>query len=326
MVAMFGRTRLEGGLDARIAELSGRGAQLDGIAEPRRLRPVEKPAAPDPSEAEALASEDGLARARRTDRPPRGGNPPRAAGAAEPRRFGEHGRGGGAGLLGPARDQRRRRGAPRSRRRNHPAAGDIGRGRRGYPAECAPGGRRSGQGANSTADPRAHGYCRGGRNAAAGFRGAAGRLGPGTARRGQDTAELYRAAGTRRGAGRRHARARPARAPARRRQHQRCHGQRPEAGLCRAPRQARSHRCRFSRQSAPDEHLQQNRDPGRPPDRRDEPAGRCAPARRQPGQHHHPAAGNRWRGNLDPQILEKIHHARHDGGKRQHLAGNGDAV
>jgi pilus assembly protein CpaF len=61
---MFGRTRSEGGLDARIAELSGRGAKLDGIGEPQRPRPAPKPAVPDPSQAEALSIEDGLARAR----------------------------------------------------------------------------------------------------------------------------------------------------------------------------------------------------------------------------------------------------------------------
>jgi pilus assembly protein CpaF len=64
MVAMFGRTRSEGGLDARIAELSGRSAKLDGIGEPQRPRPAQKPTAPDPSQAEALSIEDGLARAR----------------------------------------------------------------------------------------------------------------------------------------------------------------------------------------------------------------------------------------------------------------------
>ncbi len=42
MVAMFGRTRSEGGLDARIAGLSGRHAKLDGSGEPRQKRPVEK--------------------------------------------------------------------------------------------------------------------------------------------------------------------------------------------------------------------------------------------------------------------------------------------
>ena len=60
---MFGRTRLEGGLDARIAELSGRHAKVEAPVEPRQP-PPEKPAATDPPEARALSSEDGLARAR----------------------------------------------------------------------------------------------------------------------------------------------------------------------------------------------------------------------------------------------------------------------
>jgi hypothetical protein len=64
MIAMFGRQRSEGGLDARIAELSGRGAKLDGVGDQRQAKPPEKPVAPDPSQAEALSIEDGLARAR----------------------------------------------------------------------------------------------------------------------------------------------------------------------------------------------------------------------------------------------------------------------
>src|SRR3954469_11654394 len=63
MVAMFGRTRSEGGLDARIAELSGRHAKVEALIEPRQP-PTEKPAVDDPPEARALSSEDGLARAR----------------------------------------------------------------------------------------------------------------------------------------------------------------------------------------------------------------------------------------------------------------------
>ena len=63
MVAMFGRTRSEGGLDARIAELSGRHAKVEAPVELRQP-PPEKPVAADPPEARALSSEDGLARAR----------------------------------------------------------------------------------------------------------------------------------------------------------------------------------------------------------------------------------------------------------------------
>src|SRR4051794_17073819 len=119
MVAMFGRTRSEGGLDARIAELSGRGARLEAIGERRQTPAVKPPPAPDPSPADALSTEDGLARARRTDGASRCGDPAGTAGAAEPRRSGEHGRGGGAGLLDPACDRRRRPDAPRSPRPHH---------------------------------------------------------------------------------------------------------------------------------------------------------------------------------------------------------------
>jgi pilus assembly protein CpaF len=64
MVAMFGKTRSEGGLDARIAGLSGRHAKLDGGGEQRRRSPVEKPAPVPPVNAKDLPIEDGLARAR----------------------------------------------------------------------------------------------------------------------------------------------------------------------------------------------------------------------------------------------------------------------
>jgi pilus assembly protein CpaF len=63
MIARFGRTQPEGGLDARIAQLSERRAKLDPGGERRRDRPTEKPVTPDPP-AEALPLEDGLARAR----------------------------------------------------------------------------------------------------------------------------------------------------------------------------------------------------------------------------------------------------------------------
>jgi pilus assembly protein CpaF len=64
MVAMFGRTRSEGGLDARIAELSGRGARLESIGQRRQTLPPGQPATPDPPLPPALPTEDGLARAR----------------------------------------------------------------------------------------------------------------------------------------------------------------------------------------------------------------------------------------------------------------------
>ena len=46
MVTMFGRQRTEGGLDARIAELSARRARVDGTAEPANTALRERPAAP----------------------------------------------------------------------------------------------------------------------------------------------------------------------------------------------------------------------------------------------------------------------------------------
>src|SRR3954451_21013645 len=66
MVAIFGRTRSEGGLDARIAELSGRSAKLDVIGERRQAALPEKPAMPDPSQTqtETVPIEEQLARAR----------------------------------------------------------------------------------------------------------------------------------------------------------------------------------------------------------------------------------------------------------------------
>src|SRR3954451_20407449 len=64
MVAMFGRTRSGGGLDARIAELSGRGARPEVIEERRQAALLEEPVAPDPSQAETVPIEEQLARAR----------------------------------------------------------------------------------------------------------------------------------------------------------------------------------------------------------------------------------------------------------------------
>jgi pilus assembly protein CpaF len=51
MVTMFGRQRSEGGLDARIAELSARRARVDGTAEPANTLLPERPAAPVPAGA-----------------------------------------------------------------------------------------------------------------------------------------------------------------------------------------------------------------------------------------------------------------------------------
>jgi pilus assembly protein CpaF len=51
MVTMFGRQRSEGGLDARIAELSARRARVDGTAEPANTLLPERPATPVPAGA-----------------------------------------------------------------------------------------------------------------------------------------------------------------------------------------------------------------------------------------------------------------------------------
>ncbi|HEY8871889.1 MAG TPA: CpaF family protein, partial [Stellaceae bacterium] len=51
MVTMFGRQRTEGGLDARIAELSARRARVDGTTEPANAPLPERPAAPVPAGA-----------------------------------------------------------------------------------------------------------------------------------------------------------------------------------------------------------------------------------------------------------------------------------
>ena len=46
--------------------------------------------------------------------------------------------------------------------------------------------------------------------------------------------------------------------------------------------------------------------------------------RRQPRQHHRPAARDRRHLDLDPQIRQEGHHARRDGAAAEHLAGDGD--
>ncbi len=103
---------------------------------------------------------------------------------------------------------------------------------------------RGGKSANPAARARAHGCRRRRRHAARHFRGAAHRLGQGIAGRDQDPAQFQRAARSRPVVARRHARAGPARAADRRRDRNRHHGQRTQAGLCRAPRQARADRYR----------------------------------------------------------------------------------
>ena len=58
---------------------------------------------------------------------------------------------------------------------------------------------------------------------------------------------------------------------------------------------------------------------GRPPRRRVAAPWRCAPAGRQPRQHHHPAARDRRPEHLDPQVLEEDDHARHHGQAAERL-------
>jgi pilus assembly protein CpaF len=56
-------------------------------------------------------------------------------------------------------------------------------------------------------------------------------------------------------------------------------------------------------------------------------AGRRPPAGRQPRQHHHPAAGDRRRVDLDPQVLQEgLDHLDTMAHERQHLAGDGDVA
>ena len=105
--------------------------------------------------------------------------------------------------------------------------------------------------------------------------------------RAEDPAQSARAARPRHRAARRHARPRPARAAARRRDGHRHHGQRAEAGLRRAQGQARADRRHVPRQRARDDRSRRASSPriGRRIDEIDT-AGRRAPRRRQPRQHH----------------------------------------
>ena len=57
-----------------------------------------------------------------------------------------------------------------------------------------------------------------------------------------------------------------------------------------------------------------------------EPDLRCPSARRQPRQHHHPAAGHRRCVGVDPQVRQAPDRLRPDGAAGQHLAGHGDGA
>ncbi len=153
-----------------------------------------------------------------------------------------------------------------------------------------------------------------GRNAAPGLRGTVDRLGQGTARRNQNPAQFRRAARTRRVADRRHARPRPARAADR--------ATKP------SPTSWSTGPSRFTSSASgkleltevvfrDDAHLMNicTKIVTRIGRRIDEsrPLVDARLAGRQPRQHHHPAAGDRRRLDLDPQILQEDDHPRHHG-------------
>ena len=108
---------------------------------------------------------------------------------------------------------------------------------------------------------------------------------------------------------RRH-RLRAARAAARRPEHHRGDGQRPEPHLHRARRQDRADRQRLpQRRARPPRHRPDHR-PARPADRREQPAGRCPTARRLARQRHHRAAVAGRSGHHGPQVRPDAVHRR----------------
>ena len=201
-------------------------------------------------------------RARGAERAARRRDPAGAARPAEPRRSRQDRRRGGAGVFRAPRDRRQPAVAPRPRHRHHADAADA------RAAPTAANRRNPHKAAIEAAKAQIQPLVLEHMDVAAaaempraGLRGAADRLGQGTARRDQDPAELRRAARAGRVADRRHAGPRAPRAAARRRDGHRHHGQRPEAGLRRAPRQARADRRAVPRRPACDEHRDQDRHP-----------------------------------------------------------------
>ena len=79
-------------------------------------------------------------------------------------------------------------------------------------------------------------------------------------------------------------------------------GQRPARGLCRAARPPARDEHRLCRRRAPAADHPADRRPRRPPHRRAFADGRCPPARRQPRQRHHSAAGPARAGALDSPL------------------------
>ena len=103
----------------------------------------------------------------------------------------------------------------------------------------------------------------------------------------------------------------PARAAAGARRHRRHHGQRRGPGVHRSRRQGTAHQRPLPRQRPADEHLPADRQPGRPPRRRELADLRRAPSRRQPGQRHRAAAGARRPDADHPEVQERqAHHAQ----------------
>ena len=120
-------------------------------------------------------------------------------------------------------------------------------------------------------------------------------------------------------------RLRPARAAAGARRHRRRDGERGEQDLHRGLRQDPADQCPLPRQSAADEHLPADREPGRPPRRRIVADLRRAPARRLARQRHRSAARDRRADADDPQVQEGQAHPRPALPLRGDLARGGDA-
>ena len=122
-------------------------------------------------------------------------------------------------------------------------------------------------------------------------------------RPGRDPAVGRRPRPDRPGDRRRHPRLRAARALPAGRRHHRGHGQRVRLDLHRAGRADPPGRRDVHRRSAPAPHDRQDRGAGGTSGRRGQPDGRRPTARRQPGQRHHPAAGDRRFPADRPQVL-----------------------
>ena len=100
-------------------------------------------------------------------------------------------------------------------------------------------------------------------------------------------------------------------------------GQPRRPGLHRARRPDRGDRHRLPRRQAPDADHRADRQRRRPAHRRVEPDGRCPPAGRLARQRHHPAAGARRPGDVDPPLPHRS--ARRQRPRRPRVADRADA-